>query len=72
MTNATQLLDDYRKKSGKLKSYLADKLGVCRGTFATKWNNPSLFTLQQTKIICDELEIPQEDMMVIFFGFLVE
>ena len=52
-----QYLDEVIVASGKKRSYLANKLGVSRPTFAKKVKDPSSFTNLQTEILCSELNI---------------
>lgn len=53
----TQLLEEEIKKSGKKKSYLAEKIGCSVQAFRLKIKGLYEFTNTQTDILCDELSI---------------
>ena len=53
----TALLENRITKSGKKKTYLAEKCGITRQSFRSKCSNTSEFTASQVMILCEELEI---------------
>ena len=53
----TQHLELLIKKSGKKKSYLADRCKITRQCLSNKLNNRSSFTVDQMNILCFELGI---------------
>ena len=53
----TQYLEELILKSGKKKSYLADKIGCSRQYFAMKCNNKAPFTVNEANILCNELNV---------------
>ena len=53
----TQLIDDAILKSGKSKSFLADKCGMSIQTFRLKRLNISPFTTDEVEKLCEELDI---------------
>lgn len=53
----TQLLESRIEKSGKRKSYLAEKLGLSVQSFRLKCINKYDFTMSQVNILCKELGI---------------
>lgn len=67
MTN-TPLLEEYIKKSGYKKSFLAQALGISRYSFTLKCNNKSEFTASEIDILCKLLNIGVKDRMAIFFA----
>lgn len=67
MTN-THLLEEYIKKSGYKKSYLAKALGISRYGFALKCNNKAEFRASEIDILCKLLNISVRDRMAIFFA----
>lgn len=71
MEKGTQLLEEYRKTSGKTKSFLAKRCGISRSTLFKCWKEPSEFSCRVIKILCEELGITSADMMKIFFTFEV-
>lgn len=56
MNNIT-LLEDKIKKSGKKKSYLANKCGLSRAGFRNCVLNKAEFKASHIDILCDELEV---------------
>lgn len=60
MTN-TELLEQWIKKSGKKKKYLAEKIGLSEAGFLNCRNNEAEFTVTQMLILCDELGITDPD-----------
>jgi hypothetical protein len=67
MTN-TAMLEDYIKKSGYKKSYLADAIGSSRQGFSLKCNNKSEFKASEIDALCKILNIGVKDRMAIFFA----
>jgi DNA-binding Xre family transcriptional regulator len=67
MTN-TAMLDDYIKKSGLKKSFLADAIGVTRQGFSLKCNNKGEFRASEIDTLCKILNIGVKDRMAIFFA----
>lgn len=53
----TQYLEELISKSGKKKSFLADKIGCSRQYFAMKCNNQAPFTVNEANILCEELNV---------------
>jgi hypothetical protein len=67
MTN-TPLLEEYIKKSGYKKSYLAKALGISRYYFTLKCSNKAEFKASEIDILCKLLNISVRDRMAIFFA----
>ena len=67
MTN-TPLLEEYIKKSGYKKTFLAESIGVSRWAFTLKCNNKSEFTAREIDILCKLLNIGVKNRMAIFFA----
>ena len=67
MTNAT-LLDEYIKKSGYKKSFIAEQLGISSYGLALKSSNKSEFKATEIEILCNLLKIGIKDRMAIFFA----
>lgn len=67
MTN-TAMLEDYIKKSGYKKAFLADAIGNSRQGFALKCNNKSEFRASEIDTLCKLLNITVKDRMAIFFA----
>ena len=67
MTNV-ELLKEKIEKSGKKKSYLAQKLGVSRSGFRNLCMGKSQFRTEQVKILCAELDVvdPKEKEAIFF------
>ena len=59
MTNR-KLLEDKIKQKGFKKSYLAEQLGVSRGTFSALLNNSAEFKASQIYKLCKILDIHDE------------
>ena len=53
----TQYIEKMILRSGKKKSYLAEKIGVSRQYFRMKCNNEADFTTREVDILCNELNI---------------
>ena len=68
MTN-TSLLEDYIKKSGYKRSFIAQQIGL-KSTygFSRKVNNESEFTATEIGILCNLLKISAKDKDAIFFN----
>jgi DNA-binding Xre family transcriptional regulator len=67
MTN-TPLLEEYIKKSGYKKAFLAQALGISRYGFTLKCTNKSEFTAKEIDALCKLLNISVKDRMAIFFA----
>jgi DNA-binding XRE family transcriptional regulator len=67
MTN-TSLLEEYIKKSGYKKAFLAEAIGVTRQGFALKCNNKGEFRATEIDTLCKLLNIGVKDRMAIFFA----
>ena len=68
MTN-TKLLEDKIRQSGLKKGFLAEKLGVSRGTFCAMVNNSSEFKASQIRDLCELLGIEDDETLrAIFFA----
>ena len=64
----TQLLEDARLKTGKTKTYLADKLNISIQSLRLKSINKYSFTSDEVAVLCDELGITKlSDKERIFF-----
>lgn len=66
MTN-TLLLENAIARSGKKKTYLAEKCGVTLTHFGKQLNNKYEFKPSQIRILCHELGLSVSDMQAIFF-----
>ena len=68
MTN-TKLLEDKIRKSGKKKSYLAERLGLSGAGFRNCMINKTEFRASHVRILCEELHInSMEELKQIFFA----
>ncbi len=68
MTN-TDLLEKWIEKSGKTKSFLAEKCNLSRMGFYLKCTNTNEFMPTEINILCDELGITAlRDKEAIFFA----
>ncbi len=68
MTN-TDMLQDKIKKSGKKKTYLAEKVGLSLAGFRNCCINKSEFKASQIEILCEELNITSlKERHAIFFA----
>ncbi len=67
MTN-TAMLEDYIKKSGYKKAFLASAIGASRYGFALKCNNKGEFRATEIDTLCKLLNIGVKDRMAIFFA----
>lgn len=54
-------LDEFIRKSGKKKSYLAERCGMTRQTFFNKCQNPEEFRADKMIILCDEIGISTDE-----------
>lgn len=61
-----QLLDDYWRKSGKKKVYLAEKAGVSRPRLDYIFEHPETATVGQADVLAKELTIVATDKKCIF------
>lgn len=55
-----QLLEDYRKESGKTKCFLAQKMHISRPYLYKLMRNPEDCTVWQAKQLCEELNIKKK------------
>ena len=67
MTN-TVLLEQYIKKSGYKKAFIAKALGITAYGFMLKVNNKSEFKASEMTILCKILKINAKDKEAIFFA----
>lgn len=68
MTN-TELLEEWIKKSGKKKKFLAEKVGLSYAGFRNCCINNAEFTASQIAILCEELGISKlTDKEAIFYA----
>lgn len=67
MTNSA-LLEQYIKKSGYRKKFIADALSITPYGFALKINNKSEFKASEISILCRLLKITARDKEAIFFA----
>ena len=67
MTNV-ELLEQKIKDSGKMRGFLAQKLGVSRATFRSLCLGKTQFKTEQVKVLCEELNIvnPKEKESIFF------
>lgn len=69
----TALLEEKISESGKIKNYLAEKMGISRYALYLKSKNLNEFTAKEIMILCDELNINKlSDKERIFFAKKVE
>lgn len=54
--------------SGISITFIADKLGMSRGSFYNKINNNTEFVLSEVKALREILRLSEEDVEHIFFG----
>lgn len=64
----TPYLEEKIKLSGKKKQFLADKIGCTRQYLMMKVRNKVEFNLKEVKLLCEEIEIPKEEITTIFFA----
>ena len=67
MTN-TSLLEEYIKRSGYRKNYIAEQLGITAYAFTLKCNNKSEFKATEIDMLCNILNIGIKHRMSIFFA----
>lgn len=67
MTNTT-LLEDYIKRSGYKKSYIAEQLNLTPYGLNLKINNKSEFKASEMATLCQILKINAKDKDAIFFA----
>jgi hypothetical protein len=68
MTN-TALLEEWIKRSGKKKKYLAEKVGLSYAGFRNCCINKAEFTTGQVSVLCEELGITKlTDKEAIFYA----
>lgn len=68
MTN-TELLEQWIKKSGKKKGFLAAKVGLSLAGFRNCCINKAEFTTSQVSILCKELDIRKlTDKEAVFYA----
>lgn len=67
MTN-TALLEQYIKKSGYKKSFIAKQIGLTSYGFMLKVNNKSEFKASEMNSLCKLLKIDAADKEAIFFA----
>lgn len=68
MTN-TELLENKIQKSGKKKTYLAEKLGLSLQGFRNCCKNVAEFKTGHIQVLCEELDISTlEEKEAIFFA----
>lgn len=69
----SKLLEEKIAESGKIKAFLANKMGLSRQGLYKKINNENEFTASEIIILCDELGISRlTDREKIFFARNVE
>ena len=71
MTNTTRL-EDYIKKSGFKKGYIAEALGITRSSLTLKCTNKNEFKASEIEILCTLLNIGVADRIDIFFAKRVD
>lgn len=68
MTN-TQLLEKKIKQSGLKPGFIYEKLGLSRQGFYNKKNNVTKFRLTEVYVLCDLLDIKdEEEKLAIFYA----
>lgn len=71
MTNV-KLLDEKIRQSGLKKKYLAERIGVSRGTLCSLLNNKTEFKISQIRVLCEILDIKDDETIrAIFFDPVV-
>jgi len=61
-----KLLDDYIVKSGLKNSHISDKLGISPQAFCSKKRGDAPFKAAEVYVLCDLLNITDEDKNNIF------
>lgn len=64
----TQLLDDRIKQSGLRVGFIVEKLGLSRNGFDKKRKGKTPFRTAEIYVICDLLNLNDEDKTRIFFA----
>lgn len=67
MTNTT-LLEEYIKKSGYKRSFIANQLGLTAYGFSLKVKNKSEFKAKEIAVLCNLLKINAREKEAIFFA----
>lgn len=68
MTNV-KLLDEKIRQSGLKKKYLAERIGVSRGTLCALLSNKKEFKTSQVRALCEVLGIKDDETIkAIFFA----
>lgn len=68
----TQLLDSKIESSGLKKSFIVEKLGLSRFGFDKKIKGINPFRVAEIYVLCDLLNISEEEKRKIFFADEVE
>lgn len=68
----TQLLDEKIRQSGLKQNFIVDKIGISNQAFSKKKNNKTPFRVSEIYVICDLLDITDDERMNIFFDAQVE
>lgn len=64
-----KMLEEKIRQSGLKKGFIAERLGISRATFRALLNNQAEFKASQIRVLCDLLDIRDEEtMMAIFFA----
>lgn len=72
MTN-TELLEDYIRRSGLKKKFIASKLGITPYSLMKKIRNEAVFTSREIQALCDLLGITSlKEKDRIFFALVVD
>lgn len=66
MTNV-KLLEEKIRQSGLKKGFIAERLGISRATFRALLNNQTEFKAGQIRVLCELLDIQDEDTMIAIF-----
>ena len=61
------LFDEYIEKSGLMRKFLAEKLGISKQAFHKKRKGKTAFRVSEIFILCYLLHIPEEDRAKIFY-----
>ena len=64
----TQHLVKKIEESGLKTSYIVEKMGISRQAFDFKKRNKRKFRIAEIYVLCDLLNIPDEDRQSIFFA----
>ncbi len=62
-----KLLDKYIRKSGKGITYLSEKIGIPTAELKEKMDGKASFLVSEILVLCEELEIPDDDANKIFY-----